>query len=144
MRDPTVSDLDHLAGSGIGMPDDGHRPRFVQEILGVIEHIADDVAAPTFHRLRDGQWKTTRILPAVYPTLAGGPRSNRHYGLLFWNNADGAMAGVPVDAYWSLGLGDSFILVIPSLDIVVARAGPRWGGRNVVAPFFTKVAAVVN
>ena len=100
------------------------------------------------------------VLPAAYPDLAGAhqgwlsslpcvdeqrcPGSNRHYGLLFWNNADGAMAGVPLGAYWSWGLGDSFILVIPSLDIVVARAGPRWGGRNVVAPFFTEVAAACS
>ena len=110
--------------------------------------------------LRDGRWGSTRILPAAYPDLAGAhqgwlsslpcvdeqrcPGSNQHYGLLFWNNVDGAMAGVPLDAYWSWGLGDSFILVIPSLDIVVARAGPRWGGRNVVAPFFTEVAAAVD
>ena len=46
-----------------------------------------------------------------------------HYGLLWWNNADGTMAGVPRDAYWSWGLYDSLIVVIPSLDIVAARAG---------------------
>jgi len=46
-----------------------------------------------------------------------------HYGLLWWNNADGTMAKVPRDAYWSWGLYDSLIVVIPSLDIVAARAG---------------------
>jgi hypothetical protein len=33
------------------------------------------------------------------------------------------MANVPRDAYWSWGLYDSLIVVIPSLDIVAARAG---------------------
>jgi CubicO group peptidase (beta-lactamase class C family) len=49
-----------------------------------------------------------------------------HYGLLWWNNADGTLRGVPRDAFWSWGLYDSLIVVIPSLDIVVARAGKSW------------------
>jgi CubicO group peptidase (beta-lactamase class C family) len=63
------------------------------------------------------------------------PGANRHYGLLFWNNGDGAMAGVPRDAFWSWGLGDSFVLVVPSLGLVAARAGPAWqGGWGSLAP----------
>ena len=109
--------------------------------------------------LRDGRWRTTQILPPTYPDLAGShqswlsplpcadgqrcPGPNRHYGLLFWNNADGTMPDVPRDAYWAAGLHTSFILVIPSLDIVVARAGPGWPGRNAVAPFIAMVAAAV-
>jgi CubicO group peptidase (beta-lactamase class C family) len=77
------------------------------------------------------------------------PGASKHYGLLWWNNNDGAMSGVPRDAFWSWGLGDSFILVIPSLDVVVARAGRAWqpGWRadyRVLAPFFRAVAAAVE
>ena len=53
------------------------------------------------------------------------PRS-KQYGLLFWTNADGHIPVLPRDAYWAAGQGTSFILVIPSLDIVAARAGPGW------------------
>jgi CubicO group peptidase (beta-lactamase class C family) len=49
--------------------------------------------------------------------------ASNHYGLLWWNNADGTMVKVPRDTYWSWGLYDSLIVVIPSLDIVAARAG---------------------
>jgi CubicO group peptidase (beta-lactamase class C family) len=49
--------------------------------------------------------------------------ASSHYGLLWWNNADGTMAKAPRDTYWSWGLYDSLIVVIPSLDIVAARAG---------------------
>ena len=89
---------------------------------------------------RGGRWKGRQILPAGYTAtmswtsqgLAGlkprdpsrFPAATRHYGLLWWNNADGAMAGVPRDAFWSWGKGESFILVVPSLDLVAARAGP--------------------
>ena len=89
--------------------------------------------------LRGGVWRDTRILTSsfvqqvhtVQPFLAnlpitnptGYPAATHHYGLLWWNNADGRMAGVPTDAYWTWGLDESLIVVIPSLDIVVARAG---------------------
>lgn len=53
------------------------------------------------------------------------PKASSHYGLLWWNNGDGHVRGVPTDAYWSWGLYDSHILIIPSLDLIVARAGPK-------------------
>jgi hypothetical protein len=49
--------------------------------------------------------------------------ASEHYGLLWWNNGDGEIPDFPQDAFWAWGLYDSIILVIPSLDIVVARAG---------------------
>jgi len=115
--------------------------------------------------LRGGRWQTNQILPAYYPHLAGArpagladltcfdpeplrcPGGNARYGLLFWNNNDGHVAGVPLDAYWSWGLGTSFILVIPSLDIVAARAGPSWPGvisETQVEPFIALIAAAVT
>jgi CubicO group peptidase (beta-lactamase class C family) len=77
------------------------------------------------------------------------PGASRHYGLLWWNNADGSMAGVPRDAFWSWGLGDSFILVVPSKGLVVARAGRAWqsgwkADYRVLAPFFKAVVAAVR
>ena len=35
----------------------------------------------------------------------------------------GRFAGMPRDIYWALGLGDSFVVVCPSLDIVAVRLG---------------------
>ncbi|MBL8265789.1 MAG: hypothetical protein JNL55_05390, partial [Steroidobacter sp.] len=37
----------------------------------------------------------------------------------------GLLPNVPRDAYWAWGLGDSLIVVIPSLDLVVVRAGAQ-------------------
>src|SRR3954454_9900370 len=71
--------------------------------------------------LRDGRWSNTRILPAGYASLAGSrqpdllgipyidpdpkkcPGANNHYGLLFWNNADGDSPRVPTDAVEARG-----------------------------------------
>jgi CubicO group peptidase (beta-lactamase class C family) len=76
------------------------------------------------------------------------PAASSHYGLLWWNNGDGRVAGVPRDAFWSWGLYDSHILVIPSMDLVVARAGKSIYGddRHVarVEPFFRPLAEAVD
>ena len=99
----------------------------------------DAMARLGYLYLRGGRWRDKQIIPARFvdavrtvPRVVRGlavvkPESyfnaSEHYGLLWWNNADGTMARVPRDAYWSWGLYDSLIIVIPSLDIVAARAG---------------------
>src|SRR3954469_1400154 len=77
------------------------------------------------------------------------PNASSHYGLGTWNNADGSISGVPKDAYWGWGLGDTIILVIPSLKLVVTRGGAAWQSGwsarySVVAPFFQKIVAAVS
>lgn len=92
--------------------------------------------------LRQGKWQDTRILDPKFiaeatttvPAVVGLPEhdpknygnASDHYGLLWWNNRDGTLAGVPRDAYWSWGLYDSLIFVVPSLDIVASRTGQSW------------------
>jgi CubicO group peptidase (beta-lactamase class C family) len=77
-----------------------------------------------------------------------GVKASAHYGLLWWNNADGTIEGVPKDTYWSWGLYDSFIVVMPTLDIVISRAGKSWErtsdeNYDVIAPFLKPIAAAV-
>jgi CubicO group peptidase (beta-lactamase class C family) len=91
--------------------------------------------------LRRGEWANAqRVFDASFVDLvrtprtenatlavrdaANYPQANLRYGLLWWTNATGALPNVPRDAYWAWGLGDSLIVVIPSLDLVIARAGP--------------------
>ena len=92
--------------------------------------------------LRRGSWAGQRILPDSFvqqvqqphPAVVGlpmrdptgFPQASNHYGMLWWTNADSTLPSVPRDAFWSWGLGESLIVVIPSLDIVVARAGNPW------------------
>lgn len=112
---------------------------------------------------RDGQWRTKRILPAGFAAELGTvpaatlalplydpkryPGATQGYGYLWWSNSEGLLAGVPRDAFWSWGLGDSFILVVPSQDLVVARAGPSWGENwgelQAIQPFFALVTGAV-
>ncbi|MBN1443991.1 MAG: serine hydrolase [Planctomycetes bacterium] len=110
--------------------------------------------------LRRGRWKEREILPASFvdrvrttvkdvvglPEVAPETYGNAsdHYGLLWWNNADGTLEKVPREAYWSWGLYDSLIVVIPPLDIVVSRAGKSWqrkGGEHydVLRPFLEPI-----
>jgi CubicO group peptidase (beta-lactamase class C family) len=107
-----------------------------------IETNVDALARIGHLYLRNGEWNGTEILPTSYVTAAGAPvagiqglpsldslqfsYATRHYGLLWWNNADGVMSAVPTDAYFAWGYSEEFIIVLPSHDIVVARLGEPW------------------
>lgn len=113
--------------------------------------------------LRKGRGRDEQLLPEGFvdrcattvPSVIGLPEhdpkkygnASDHYGLLWWNNADGTLSGVPRDAFWSWGLHESLILVIPSLALVVTRAGRAWqrngwgGHYDVLAPFFLPLVA---
>jgi CubicO group peptidase (beta-lactamase class C family) len=114
--------------------------------------------------LRDGRWNRQPIVPAWFVdavrTVPCGVRglpvikpeeygnASAHYGLLWWNNADDTLPEVPRDAYWSWGLYDSLIVVVPSLDIVVARAGKSFQQRGEshyapLEPFLSPIARSV-
>jgi len=120
--------------------------------------------------LREGRWQGRELLPRSFvelvrrsapdvarlPVLEPPDRADRfgaasaHYGLLWWNNHDGTLADVPRDAFWSWGLYDSLIVVIPSFDLVIARAGKSWPRRinaahyDVLKPFLGPICASVR
>ena len=92
--------------------------------------------------LRKGDWNGTRVLSEAFitrvqtplPENAGlpvvpdraserYPNAQTDYGILWWTNKSKTMPNVPQDAYWAWGLGEELIVVIPSLDLVIARNG---------------------
>jgi CubicO group peptidase (beta-lactamase class C family) len=128
----------------------------------------DAMARIGYLYLRGGRWKGAQIIPRSFvdmvrmpvPEVVGLPVVNdensrfadasNHYGLLWWNNADGVLRKVPNDAFWSWGFNDSLIVIIPSLDIVAVRAGAPWSGERspnyyrIIKPFLETIAASVN
>ena len=138
---------------GIGRNDlrwraNAYRPKQIQGVMrrefgsGIHANV-DAMARIGYLYLHRGRWRDRQIIPSWFVDaartvpygIAGLPvvkpedygNASEHYGLLWWNNADATMKNVPRDAYWSWGLYDSLIVVIPSLDIVVARAGKSIG-----------------
>ena len=115
--------------------------------------------------LRKGVWGTTRLLSeenvtkvhtpqaeiatAALPDPTNFPGATTNYGILWWTNATGQLAGVPTDAFWAWGLHETFIIVVPSKDLVIARAGDHaWDPTNSetwnadyqkLAPFLTPI-----
>lgn len=99
--------------------------------------------------LRKGVWADQRVLPESFvttvstpvaanasllnPQVADFPGATTNYGVLWWTNATGQLPNVPRDAYWAWGLGDSLIVVIPSLDLVVVRAGVEHTAAEAIA-----------
>jgi len=115
--------------------------------------------------LNKGRWENNQLIPINFTEMVSTTNANvaslavkndlqvkyknasKHYGLMWWNNSDGSMSGVPRDAFWAWGLGDNIILVIPSLNIVASRAGSDLAASHspnyysALEPFFTSIVA---
>jgi CubicO group peptidase (beta-lactamase class C family) len=110
-----------------------------REISSGIDASVDAMARIGYLFLRDGVWDGQRLLSESFVELVHTPRPESaaatnadpehdptatvNYGVLWWTNTSGELPGVPRDAYWAWGLGDNLIVVIPSLDLVIARTG---------------------
>jgi CubicO group peptidase (beta-lactamase class C family) len=110
-----------------------------REISSGIDISVDAMARIGYLFLRRGDWNGQRVLSESFVDLVRTPRpetkratngnpqedptATQNYGVLWWTNTSGEMPGVPRDAYWAWGLGDNLIVVIPSLDLVIARTG---------------------
>ena len=159
-----ITDADLIWRKNAYRPDtlDGIKRR---EFGSGISANVDAMARIGYLYLRGGRWDGKEILPASFVDLVRAPvkgvvglpehaaepygNASDHYGLLWWNNGDGSLPGVPRDAYWSWGLHDSLIVVIPSLDLVVARAGESWKRTDrdhyaVLRPFLGPIVAAVR
>ena len=125
----------------------------------------DAMARIGYLYLREGVWLERQLLSARFANAVGKTlpavvgldefdiqhgNASDHYGLLWWNNADGSLPKVPRSTFWSWGLYDSLIVVIPELDIVIARAGKSWDRKGwdahygVLAPFLNPVVAAAT
>lgn len=158
-----------LGSTAVSWRDNVYRPNRLRGLprreLGSGMSMSVDVMARLgLMLLRGGRWKTAQILDSGYVASlndaaapgtplhpAEGTRfgnASAHYGILFWNNADGHMAGVPRDAYWSWGISDAFVLVIPSKAIVAVHGGSDWKDAATISktlePFFALVAAAAK
>ncbi len=90
------------------------------------------VAAVGALMLERGTWQGRQLIArkVVEEGLrpAGLPDSKEKHapasGLGWWVNANGAWPEVPRDAFAGAGAGHQFLLVVPSLDLIVVRNGP--------------------
>jgi hypothetical protein len=160
-----------IARDDLTWRNNSYRPREIdglprREFGSGISANVDALARLGYLYLRGGVWNGKRLLPAEFVKQAGTTvervvglpevdgktygNASDHYGLLWWNNADGALKEVPRDAFWSWGLYDSMIVVIPSLDIVAVRAGQSWKRApgadhyDVLKPFLEPIATSVK
>jgi CubicO group peptidase (beta-lactamase class C family) len=144
-----------------------------REISSGIEANVDAMARIGYLFLRVGVWDGQRVLSescvelvhTVRPETTAAtnsepdefPTATANYGVLWWTNTSGELPGVPRDAYWAWGLGDNLIVVIPSLDLVIARTGndpddpslpqlrtERNGDYKVLAPLLTPIVDSVT
>jgi CubicO group peptidase (beta-lactamase class C family) len=105
----------------------------------------------------------TEVATATIKDPTNYPDATTNYGILWWTNTNGALnknpafgpGVVPTDAYWAWGLHETFIIVIPSQDMVIVRAADTAGWHtdtpdtwnadyDVLAPFLRPIAAAVT
>jgi CubicO group peptidase (beta-lactamase class C family) len=140
-----------------------------REFASGINASVNAMARVGYLMLRKGVWRNTQILSNAIveqahtpvPEIASltnadpaeYPDATSIYGILWWSNANGHLAGVPRDTYWAWGLHDTLIIVIPSLDLVIARAGVRgwrvvdetWNGEySFLEPFIAPIVESVT
>ena len=113
-----------------------------RELASGLKATPDAMARIGLLYLRGGQWKAEQILPQDFVNSVPGPRailsgltvrdpatfegSADQYGLMWWNNKDGQLAGLPTDAIWARGgEQDSLVVVVPSLKLVIVRTGVK-------------------
>jgi len=86
--------------------------------------------------LRHGRWQDKQILKPetvrqlLAPTALPAPWD--YYAVYWGSNQHGSFPDIPKDTYWAMGLGDSILIVCPSLDIVTVRLGT--GSRRSMLP----------
>lgn len=76
----------------------------------------------TGERIVSREWIDFVRTPA--PSTAG---SGNFYGGQFWLVPDGRKGEVPADAYATAGNRGQYVVIVPSLDLVIVRRGLDWG-----------------
>jgi CubicO group peptidase (beta-lactamase class C family) len=138
-----------IAPTDLSWRDNAYRPDLIEgiqrrELGSGIGINVDALARIGLLYLRRGIWQGVPLLPSgfvgvlstAHPESVGlvpvdpvaYPGAPNHYSLFWWNNADSTLPAVPADAYWAWGAGDNLLVVVPSLDLVVARTGNSWSG----------------
>lgn len=89
---------------------------------GVRMH-AEDQARIGLLMLADGVWDGQRVLPEGWVAASTTPCAlNADYGLLWWLNAGGRLAGAPRTGFYAAGAGGNTIWIDPaSSTVIVAR-----------------------
>lgn len=101
-------------------------------LTGTIHASARDWARFGQLYLADGMAGDKRILPAGWTAFSARPTPGAWvgYGAGFWTNRDDSFGaqrrrawGMPADAFFASGLFGQNIVIVPSADLVVVRAG---------------------
>jgi len=92
--------------------------------------------------LQDGVWNGERILPPGFTSFVSTPApawvadKRPIYGAFFWLNGTGVLP-LPASAYYMLGAGGQYVIIVPSHDLVIVRIGHS-KGETAVGPSMTR------
>ena len=102
---------------------------------------ARDMARLGMLYLNNGEWNDEQLLPKnwrEYVSAPSGPQPKRQfgYGATFWliNKSE----GIPKDTFAGLGNRGQFLIIIPSMDMVIVRRGYDSAGNRFDIEKFTR------
>lgn len=84
---------------------------------------------------------------SIRPTVASGLKGDRHMGAGIWSGSLGR--DVPQDTFYLAGFEGQFVIVVPSMDLVVVRLGATpidgtWAARLLMADLMPPLRAAAN
>lgn len=98
--------------------------------MGLAKSTIYDCARIGYLYLNKGNWQGKQVLPEKWIAHTSlGTKANPHYGFFWWNIHD--RVAVPHDTYYAYGRWGQFIVIIPSLDIVMVYFS---NGRKALPP----------
>lgn len=99
--------------------------------------------------LQDGVWNGERILPPGFTQFVSTPapawladKRPVYGGGFFWLNGAGSLPHLPTSAYYMLGAGGQYVIVVPTHDLVIVRIGHS-KGETAFGPGMTKALSLL-
>lgn len=78
--------------------------------------------------LRNGKWKEKSLISEDWVrSVYQGSDANPSYGLMWWNNKENALPGLPPEIFYANGYGGNYIVIDKTHDLVVVT---RWLDSN--------------
>ena len=87
---------------------------------------ARELARVGYLLMHGGRWKDRQLVPQAWIEKATAPSQefNPHYGYGFWTNRRGMLwTELPLDAFAMMGFRGNRCWIVPSLDLIITRAG---------------------
>lgn len=92
--------------------------------------------------LRNGKWKEKSLISEDWVrSVYQGSDANPSYGLMWWNNKENALPGLPTEIFYANGYGGNYIVIDKAHDLVVVT---RWLDSNKLGELMKLIVGAIE